>query len=354
MAQDSEQPSTPKASSNEAGNTSEESSRPEKTEKKHPKPKQIIRHYIDLLGGYEAIGSIQTVHKKATVNWRHYKDTIFESFSHSDGFYTESYDYTQLNQFFVRTVRDGVGWEGFTHLTNRFYEGEELKGYLFRTENPFWCIHWEDQCKSIDFLGIKEVEGKKAYLLKMVFKNGFSYENYFDIESGMLFRSVSNEFYQGKFHENISTVLDTKRVNGILMTRKLKIERDGEPAIYEYFELDIDQKLPKDQFDFPSGMDKEKILKQQELAKKAKDKNGLPPPPPLRILPARGVDLPIIIDWKKIPPKKPEKLRLVPPKDLRLVPTPKLRIVPPKELRIVPPKNLRLDEGKLNSDDKEK
>ena len=235
-----------------------------------PSPKKIINRFVKLVGGYEAIESIESIHVKATSGPTS-RNFEFESF-YKGGLLAETYTYPQEGRVFTRGVRDGVGWEGYHRKADRVYHGEELKGYLFRASRRFWCSRWIDDCKSIKFVGIEKVNDKKTYVLRMEFKNGFKFDNYFGIESGLCVRSTSQEFVRGKTIENISTVLEFERVNGILMTKKLEIVRDGTPEVYNYTELEIDCKVSDSHFDFPDGLDKEKMV---ELSKGAEKREAL-------------------------------------------------------------------------------
>lgn len=235
-----------------------------------PSPKEIINRHVELIGGHEAIESIESLHQKATAEHASgTQNSEFESFLKPGLFYAETYTYPMTGRVFGRGVRDGVGWEGYHGQGVRVYHGEELKGYLFRASRPFWCTRWIDDCKSIKFVGVDEVKDKKAYVLRMEFKNGFKFDNYFEVESGLCVRTVSKEFFHGKESETVSTILESERVDGILMAKKLEIIRSGSPIVYTYTELEVDCEIPNSYFDYPDGLDKEKAVELQKAQEKA-------------------------------------------------------------------------------------
>ncbi|MFK7767162.1 MAG: hypothetical protein AB8B55_08060 [Mariniblastus sp.] len=263
------------------------------SDSEYPSVNEIIERCVEVVGGYEAIDSIQSVRKTATETSDRNANAVFEMHFRSDGFFKETYTYP-TGRVYTRIVRDGVGWEGYQDVPARYYHGKELDGYLFRYRSFFKCTHWVDDCESIEFAGLESVEDMDTYKLRMKFKAGYQYDFYFDVESGQLVQSTTDMFYRGKTNTITSTVLETCRVNGILMTKKLRVTRAGRSWIYEYDEIEFDENIPLDIFDYPQGMTKEKIEEQNKKAAAAEKaiEPGIVigvkfPPPPRLVKPKR-------------------------------------------------------------------
>jgi hypothetical protein len=230
------------------GATSAESTG-ELKELKLPRPQAVIERYIQFSGGFELLGSMSSIHTRATATYGG-TELTFESYNAGNGRYRETYYYPS-GQIFTRQIQDGIGWEGYAGQPIRRYEGDELRGYVRRTKHLTRALAWMDESKSIECSGIEDVNGSDAYRLDFVNEDGSEFSKFFDVESGRLVRTLSSPFYRGAKHEHMSEIVEQQVVDDVVFAKTLKITRDATVYIYKYTDIEVDAKIPKGMFELP-------------------------------------------------------------------------------------------------------
>lgn len=215
-----------------------------------PSARLVIDKYIQAIGGYEVLESRSTLHYRMKAN-KSGEPFDYEVFA-ADGRYYASYRY-ENGRVFERGFNNNVAWTR-TNGVARLCEGDELKGMITRHRYVSAAPRWEETYKAIECLSIEVVNGRQALKLRFVENDETELERYFDVQSGLLVRSVSDESYNNGKRHVVRDYSDHKQMGEALVAQTLTTNSDGTHYTFQVEIYEVDIKIPEGTFDLPPSI----------------------------------------------------------------------------------------------------
>lgn len=186
--------------------------------------------------------------------------------------------YVVINSEMLGKIESGtigeVAWEITTIMGPQIKKGEEraaiLRGATFNTD-----LHWKDLYKSVETVGVEDVDGRSAYKIIMTPQEGKPETAWYDKET---FRNV-------KVETELETAMGTmplvvraseyKQVDGVLIPHKIVQEIVGLQKVEMFMEsVEHNVEMPPDRFKIPPEI--QALLDKQPKESKAEEKKAEP------------------------------------------------------------------------------
>ncbi len=218
---------------------------------KLPSAMDVIDRYIDAIGGYEILESVQTVH---SVSRGHSGSGAFtyESFR-APGKSRTTYLYDSEERT-DRGLAQGVAWEISRGSPIREMVGEELEDFIYKNKFCISSPQWPNTFKTIEMDGIERAIDAECYKLKMTQANGEVTFKHFDIETGLLVRSESKEIFSETTHTVIREYEDYRESGEIKTAFKQTIRFADSVFVFNTESIEFDVKIPASTFKLPPSM----------------------------------------------------------------------------------------------------
>ncbi|MFK7766915.1 MAG: hypothetical protein AB8B55_06805 [Mariniblastus sp.] len=233
-----------------------------------PPAREVMDRYIEALGGYEVLESIQTMHSisKGYSESGNFTYEIYRGVGKSRSKYVyESGSTTE------RGFADGVAWEILSGGAIRSMTGEELADFELKNKYPLRAPYWSEQFKKIELDGIERAGGSECYKIKLTRDNGDETIKHFDIESGLLIRNESKESFSSTTHQVIREFEDYRTVGETKIAHKQTIRFADSVFVFNSELEEYDQHIPAGTFVLPPAM--ALIAKQKKAEAKARAAN---------------------------------------------------------------------------------
>ena len=218
---------------------------------KLPSAKDVIDRYINAVGGYEILESIQTIH---SVSRGHSGSGAFtyESFR-APGKSRTTYLYDS-DERTDRGLAQGVAWEINRGSPIREMAGEELEDFIHKNKFCISSPQWPNTFKTIEMDGIERAIDAECYKLKMTRANGEVTFKHFDIETGLLVRSECKEIFSETTHTVIREYEDYRESGEIKTAFKQTIRFADSVFVFNTETIEFDSKIPASTFKLPRSM----------------------------------------------------------------------------------------------------
>ena len=194
--------------------------KPGETRPEEPTVDQILAKYAEALGGSAAIDKVKTRSMKGewlTSNGLTWSYEVYQS--GPDKIYVVLN--TPKQGVFERGFNGSVGWEK-SNRGLRALEGQEL-AVLRRYPNLFKDIKLKEQFSRLMFGGKDKINDREVYVLRGVTRDDRRERLYFDVQTGLLVRRVTNSPTMiGLIPEQIDFE-DYKSVDGLMVPFTIRI-----------------------------------------------------------------------------------------------------------------------------------
>ena len=194
--------------------------KPGETRPEEPTVDQILAKYAEALGGSAAIDKVKTRSMKGewlTSNGLTWSYEVYQS--GPDKIYVVLD--TSKQGVFERGFNGSVGWEK-SNRGLRALEGQEL-AVLRRYPNLFKDIKLKEQFSRLMFGGKDKINDREVYVLRGVTRDDRRERLYFDVQTGLLVRRVTNSPTMiGLIPEQIDFE-DYKSVDGLMVPFTIRI-----------------------------------------------------------------------------------------------------------------------------------
>ena len=184
------------------------------TKKPLPSAATILDKYIEVTGGKAAYAKIKSTTMTGTISItaQGLKGTVEVQAKAPNKFYTA--------QTFDQIGKTEVGFDGKIGWQKSPFQGlQETKGMEFaqlREQSLFNSpLYWRQQYAKVEVIGVRQVEGKDAYVVRLIPKNGKPTIQYYDTETFYIVRSDTiQESPQGSIPVE-SYLSDYRAVDGV-------------------------------------------------------------------------------------------------------------------------------------------
>ncbi|MGF1633696.1 MAG: hypothetical protein ACFCVE_07585 [Phycisphaerae bacterium] len=152
-----------------------------------PAAREVIDRHIEATGGKEAFANLKSMHMRGTmtVPEQNLRGTL--EVWQKPGKMLSIFEIPQLERQ-MQGLIDGVAWETSVNQGSRLIEGNE-KAALQRSNDMQVYLHPEKYYSDMQTVRTDQVDGKKAFVVKMTPKVGEPEIQYFDAETGRLVKS---------------------------------------------------------------------------------------------------------------------------------------------------------------------
>lgn len=224
---------------------------------KLPTANEVVNRFMQKRGGVEFLSSISSMHTLWTKSdsegeWEFERWQIpGQSYAERrvNGEIKTTYGCWVANPMESDKLLKGVSWwEQGDRTTLR--GGEALRESAARIASIDNSTRWLDRSESIKCQAIETIEGKSCYHLQFKEENGTTSDRYFDVESGLLVSTISNEHETGGSRVT-RQYADYKDFDGILMPTKQTIISDSGTDAWTLKKLEHEIDLDMEQFHVP-------------------------------------------------------------------------------------------------------
>lgn len=215
-----------------------------------PSARKILERYLLAIGGYESLGSVSSFHCKMSVVSVEDPSTsyMYEGLMKNDACFEE---YIGSNgRRTTRVVKDGEGWETM-HGRNRKYSDAEVECFVRTFLGRKNSLAWHKTCSTFKCVGRETVRQREAYLVELIYKDGLKSRKYFDVESGLLVRSVDERIEKGSQREATCEIYEYKEFQGQLIPYRQKMTFHYGAFEYVVDSCEFNIELADDFFEFP-------------------------------------------------------------------------------------------------------
>ncbi len=217
-----------------------------------PSGASLIDKYIAKTGGADAYAKVKNMAMTGTVQMAAQNIsgnvTIFEE---GEKTYT-SMDFAGIGK--IEEGYDGENaWQNSALQGPRLLDGDERlsakRGAMLGV-----ITNWHDVYKEANTVGAEDVDGKPAWKVEMVAKEGKPEFFFFDRDSGLLVRSTA--VYTTAMGElrTESNLSDYRTVNGILTPFTMTEKAMGANIVMHFSSISYNAPIPKDRFEPPAAV----------------------------------------------------------------------------------------------------
>jgi len=136
----------------------------------------------------------------------------------------------------------------------RLLEGQEKEALMLQNgiSSP---LQWKEIYQSYELDGTEDVEGRKAYKVNLVSKDGMDLKNYYDVENYRLLRSdVKQQSVMGMVDMSVFYHDYKTTEEGITYAQKAVTEVMGQKMVFNISEVTFNVPIPDSKFNLPTGL----------------------------------------------------------------------------------------------------
>ena len=136
----------------------------------------------------------------------------------------------------------------------RLLEGQEKEALLLQNgiKSP---LQWRDIYQTFELNGTEDVEGRKAYKVKLVSKDGMDLQNYYDAENYRLLRSdVKQQSVMGLVDMSVFYHDYKTTEEGITYAQRAETQVMGQTMTFNISEINFNVPIPDSKFNLPPGL----------------------------------------------------------------------------------------------------
>jgi hypothetical protein len=217
-----------------------------------PSGESLLQLYIDTSGGAEAYASAKNMSMSGTVEMagRNISGTV-TILEEGEKSYT-AMDFPGIGK--VEEGFDGeTGWENSAIEGPRILEGDE-KAAAKRAATLALITSWREVYKEARTVGEADVDGKPAWKVDMMPKEGKPESFFFDKDSGLLVRiSAVVSSALGDIATE-ATMSDFRKVDGILTPFAISEKAMSQNIVMRFEKIAYNAEIPNDRFDLPESL----------------------------------------------------------------------------------------------------
>ena len=208
----------------------------------------IIQNYANAMGGLDNFNKIKTAKLTGTVSAQGNDFPMTVQIINGKAMRA---DVDVMGQAVVNSYKDGAGWKinpfaGAPTATDA--TADELTEFKNQSFLATQLMDYKARGYKAELAGTEDVDGKKAYKVKLTTEGGKTDTYYVDSATSMLTRFVGTRNMMGQDMELESSFGDVKEVNGLKFNSSRTIKYQGQTMQEVHFdkiELDvpIDEKI---------------------------------------------------------------------------------------------------------------
>jgi hypothetical protein len=221
-----------------------------------PKGEDILDKYIEVTGGKEAYLKLNNRVAKGTFSLP--AAGLEGTIALYQAAPTKLYALVDLGAVgkSEEGVSGDVAWEN-SSITGAKLKTGGAKAAALRAAAFHADVKWRDHYTKAKCVGEEKVEGKDCYKVELTPKEGKVATRWFDKKTGLLVKGTT--LVETGKDEDLKTdvyVSGYKKVDGILVAHKSKIEALGVEIVLEFKSVEHNTKLPADRFELPAEIKK--------------------------------------------------------------------------------------------------
>jgi hypothetical protein len=162
--------------------------------------------------------------------------------------------YTEVDLPMIGKFRQGsngtIAWSISPMNGAKLLEGEELEHALIggRFNGD---LYWREYYKRVETVGVEDLDGKPAYVVKRTYGVGRPITDYYDAATNLLLKGITKQqTTNGEVRSEI-LVSDYRKEGGVLIPHKIVTKSPGEERIITVRTVTINQEAPPGTFDIP-------------------------------------------------------------------------------------------------------
>jgi hypothetical protein len=215
-----------------------------------PSGESLLQRYIDRSGGADAYAKAKNVAMSGTV------EMPAQNISGTVAIFEEGEKtYTTMEFAGIGKIEGGfdgeTAWENSALQGPRILEGEE-KIEARRAATLSRITAWRDVYKAAHTLGSEDLDGKPAWRVEMVPKEGKPETFFFDRDSGLLVRTSAVRTTALGDIAAESTMSDFRLVGGILTPFATTERAMSQTIVTRFKSISYNVPMPRDRFDLPA------------------------------------------------------------------------------------------------------
>ncbi|HEX8818114.1 MAG TPA: hypothetical protein VF753_21675 [Terriglobales bacterium] len=215
-----------------------------------PKVEDVMKHYVDAVGGHDAIFKHQsmTVHEKLDVSAGDKHASLNRAVYYKNGKSHEVLDLPDGGQY--QSGYDGkTAWEMSTAGSAALIEGDEAKSKV-RDADMYYPARILDYFNSMGVVDIADFEGHTCYHLKGINNWGKPNEHFYDTKTGLLIGYRFNSAWRGGPGDESVVFNDYKSFDGWLIPTRVDHKQPQQTLTEEIGSITFDD-VPDSQFTLP-------------------------------------------------------------------------------------------------------
>lgn len=212
---------------------------------------EVVQKYTNAHGGLDAFNKVKTAKMTGTLTTQGMELPVISQIINGRAVRTDV-QVEAANTSVITSIIDGKGWKqnqfaGTPDPTD--VEGTELTELKAQTMMASGLMDYKNRGHKIELLGQEDVNGKKAFKIKLTNKDDGKQTTYFiDATNYTLLKSVTTREIQGESKDIESTYADIKEIGGLkfYMTRSQFLDGEELQTLnYSSIELNvpIDEKI---------------------------------------------------------------------------------------------------------------
>jgi hypothetical protein len=225
-----------------------------------PSGESLVQRYIEKTGGAEAYAKAKNTALTGTVTMPAQNIsgtvTIFEEGEKS---------YTSMDFAGIGKIEEGydgeIAWQNSALQGPRILDGDE-KISAKRGASMGLINNWKDVYKEARTIGPEDVDGKPAWKVEMIAREGKPETFYFDRDSGLLVKIATVLTTPMGELKAESSLTDYKPVNGILTPFTMTEKAINQNIVMHFNTVAYNAVIPKERFEAPAAV-KELATKKQ-------------------------------------------------------------------------------------------
>jgi hypothetical protein len=217
-----------------------------------PSGESLVQRYIEKSGGAEAYAKAKNTAMTGTVTMPAQNIsgnvTIFQEGEKS---------YTSMDFAGIGKIEEGydgeVAWQNSALQGPRILDGDE-KISAKRGASMGLVSNWQEVYKEARTIGLEDVEGKPAWKVEMIAREGKPETFYFDRDSGLLVKIATVLTTPMGELKAESSLTDYRPVNGILTPFTMTEKAINQNIVMHFNSVSYNAAIPKERFEAPAAV----------------------------------------------------------------------------------------------------
>jgi|Deesub1362B_J571_1020462.scaffolds.fasta_scaffold02419_4 outer membrane lipoprotein-sorting protein len=225
---------------------------------------EIVKKYVDAIGGYETIKKIQTL--KATGKVIMQQGTMEMPLV----YYAKRpnklrYETKLQGQTMIQAYDGKTAWWIFPYAGNpepQIMPEEQAKEFLLNADFDGQLIDYKEKGHKVEYVGKEDVEGTETHKLKVTLKSGDVLYYYLDGEYYIPIKMSMKRTRKGVELEAETYFGDYKEVAGMLVAHSIETRVGGKPSVQVVLDsIRVNVDLPDSLFVMPAREEEKKPQK---------------------------------------------------------------------------------------------